>query len=278
MLDPRAQRLDVGADAMAIAIQALGDRGGGGTHGGTYAINADMDAHGPGSSPDHVIADRGWRRWFGLAFLALALIGLWQVPWLGWLVYPFRVFGTFVHELSHGLAAIATGGDFVRFAVSPDLSGVAHSAGGLRMIVASAGYIGSAVFGGALLVLHARLLSSRTLLFGLGVVFGLLCLLFVRNLFGVAAALAITFALGAAAMKLNLAMRDLLVDVLALQLILDGYDSLFTVFALSRQGGVRSDAETMADLTWLPATWWALIWMLVSTAILLAALRLAVRR
>jgi MFS family permease len=148
-----------------------------------------MDAHGPGSSPDHVIADRGWRRWFGLAFLALALIGLWQVPWLGWLVYPFRVFGTFVHELSHGLAAIATGGDFVRFAVSPDLSGVAHSAGGLRMIVASAGYIGSAVFGGALLVLHARLLSSRTLLFGLGVVFGLLCLLFVRNLFGVAAAL-----------------------------------------------------------------------------------------
>jgi hypothetical protein len=79
-------------------------------------------------------------------------------------------------------------------------------------------------------------------------------------------------------MKLNLAMRDLLVDVLALQLILDGYDSLFTVFALSRQGGVRSDAETMADLTWLPATWWALIWMLVSTAILLAALRLAVRR
>ena len=58
--------------------------------------------------------DRGWRRWFALAGLALLLIGLWQVPWLGGAVYPFRVFGTFVHELSHGLAAIATGGDFVR--------------------------------------------------------------------------------------------------------------------------------------------------------------------
>jgi len=94
--------------------------------------------------------DRGWRRWFALAGLALLLIGLWQVPWLGGAVYPFRVFGTFVHELSHGLAAIATGGDFVRFAVSPDLSGVAHSAGGWRVVVASAGYIGSAVFGGVL--------------------------------------------------------------------------------------------------------------------------------
>ncbi len=235
-----------------------------------------MDAPGTGSSPSGIGIDRGWRRWFALAALALLLIGLWQVPWLGWLVYPFCVFGTFVHELSHGLAAIATGGDFLRFAISPDLSGVAHSAGGWRVVVASAGYIGSAVFGGVLLVLHARLLSSRTLLFGLGLVFGVLCLLFVRNLFGVAAGLVITAALVVSAAKLSLAARDLLVDVLALQLILDGYDSLFTVFALARDASVSSDAQTMADLTWLPATWWAVIWMLVSTVILFGALRLAV--
>ena len=237
-----------------------------------------MDAFGSGSSPATTAVDRSGRRWFALAGLALLLIGLWQVPWLGWIVYPFRVFGTFVHELSHGLAAIATGGDFVRFAVSPDLSGVAHSAGGWRVVVASAGYVGSAVFGGVLLVLHARLRSSRALLFGLGLLFGLLCLLFVRNLFGVAAGLLITAALVASAAKLPLAARDLLIDVLALQLILDGYDSLFTVLALARQDGVRSDAATMAELTWLPATWWVLIWMMVSTAILFGALKLAVRR
>ena len=237
-----------------------------------------MDAPGPGSSPAAAPVDRGWRRWLALAGLALLLIGLWQVPWLGWLVYPFRVFGTFVHELSHGLAAIATGGDFVRFAVSPDLSGVAHSAGGWRTVVASAGYVGSAVFGGVLLVLHARLLSSRVLLFGLGLLFGMLCLLFVRNLFGIVAGLAITAALVLAALRLTLAVRDLLIDVLALQLILDGYDSLFTVFALAGDASVRSDARTMEELTWLPATWWAVIWMLVSTAMLLGALKLAVRR
>ena len=38
------------------------------------------------------------------------------------------------------------------------------------------------------------------------------------------------------------------------------------------------DAATMAELTWLPATWWVLIWMMVSTAILFGALKLAVRR
>ena len=219
----------------------------------------------------------GWRRWLGLALLGLALIGLWQVPWLGWLVYPFRLFGTFVHELSHGLAAIATGGDFVRFAVSPDLSGVAHSAGGIRIVVASAGYVGSAIFGGLLLAAHARLLSARSLLFVLGVGFALLCLLFVRNLFGIAGALAITAALFAAALRLPAGWRDTLVDVLALQLILDGYNSLFTVFTLARNGATETDAHTMATLTLLPATWWAVIWMLVSTAVLVTVLRLALR-
>lgn len=239
---------------------------------------APMESPENASGPSSDNARPRWRRWLGLTAMAFVLIGLWQVPWLGWLVYPFRVFGTFVHELSHGLAALATGGDFVRFSVSPDLSGLAHSAGGWRTVVASAGYVGSAVFGGVLLVLHARLLSSRVLLFGLGLLFGLLCLLFVRNLFGIVAGLAITAALVLAAVRLTLAVRDLLIDVLALQLILDGYDSLFTVFALAGDASVRSDARTMEELTWLPATWWAVIWMLVSTAMLLGALKLAVRR
>lgn len=234
----------------------------------------------PGTAPPTVaaVADRGWRRWLALAGLVLLLIVLWQVPWLGFIVYPFRVFGTFVHELSHGLAALATGGEFMRFAVAPDLSGVAHSVGGWRIVVASAGYIGSAVFGGILLLLHTRGLGSRILLFGLGLIFGLLCLLFVRNLFGILAAMVITAALIASATKLPLKARDLLVDVLALQLILDGYDSLFTVLVLARDSGVRSDAHTMAELTWLPATWWAVIWMLLSTLILFGALKLAIRR
>lgn len=218
------------------------------------------------------------KRWLTLLAIAVVLIVLWQVPWMGWLVYPFRLFGTFVHELSHGLAAIATGGDFHRFAVRADLSGVATSAGGIRMIVASAGYVGSAIFGGVLIALHVRWLSARTLLIALGVVFGLLCMLFVRNLFGIAAALAITTALLLAAIKLNEAWRDGLLKVLALQLILDGYNSLFTVLQLSREGITQTDAYTMAQLTWLPASVWAVIWMLMSTAILVGVLRFAMRR
>lgn len=219
---------------------------------------------------------RSWQRWLGLAVVALLLVWLWQVPGLGWVVYPFRLFGTFIHELSHGLAAIVTGGTFVRFRVEPDLSGVAVSSGGWRWVVASAGYVGSAIFGGILLALHARLLSARVLLFGLGLLFALLCLMFLRNLFGVVAALGLTAVLLAAGWKLPEAGRSWLVDVLALQLILDGYGSLLTVFRLSGQAEVRTDAQTMAEMSWLPAGAWVVIWALLSTLILVASLWVAV--
>lgn len=223
------------------------------------------------------VARTDWRHWRGLLLLALALIVLGQLPWLGWAVYPFRLFGTFVHELSHGLAAVATGGDFQRFSVQPDLSGLAWSAGGIRVIVGSAGYIGSAIFGGVLIALHARWMSARALLLGMAIVFGLLCLLFVRNLFGIASALVLTAAMMYAGLKLPEFWRDALLKVLALQLILDGYNSLFTVLRLSGAGDSQTDAHAMAQLTWLPAWIWAVLWILASTAMLFGVLRFAMR-
>jgi hypothetical protein len=145
------------------------------------------------------------------------------------------------------------------------------------VVVSSAGYIGSAIFGGVLIALQARGLPARVLLLGMGVVFAVLCLLFVRNLFGVASALVLTAALLGAGLKFSEAWRDGLLKVLALQLILDGYNSLFTVLHLARAGDTQTDAHAMARLTWLPASFWAVAWMLASTAILFVVLRFAMR-
>ena len=221
----------------------------------------------------------GWR-WgelLGLVALALALIVLWQLPYAGWLVYPFRLFGTFVHELSHGIAAVLTGGRFERFVVQPDLSGLAWSAGGVRWLVSSAGYVGSAVFGGVLILLAARGAASRVLLLGLGLALALLCLLFVRNVFGILTGLALAAALILAARRLRGAWSDLLLMVLALQLVLDGYDSLFTLFRLSARTSVQTDALSMQAATGVPALVWALVWSLVSTGLLGVTLRWAYR-
>ena len=222
--------------------------------------------------------DLPWQRhWATTLGLGLLIVLVWQVPWLSALVYPFRLFGTFVHELCHGLAAMVTGGYFHRFEVQTDLSGVAWSAGGIRMIVASAGYVGSAVIGGVLILLYQRLLSARVLLIGIGIVLGVMCLLFVRNLFGIASGLGLSAVCVLAGFKLGESWRDLLLMTLALQLILDGYNSLFTLFALARSS-THTDAHTMAQLTHLPASLWVLIWMLLSSFLLFHALRWSWRR
>jgi hypothetical protein len=219
-----------------------------------------------------------WRELLGLLLLGAAILLLWRVPWLGWLVYPFRVFGTFVHELSHGLAAVLTGGEFQRFTVSADLSGLAWSAGGVRWIVASAGYVGSAVFGGLLVLLADRGVSSRTLLLALGIGLALLSLLFVRNLFGIAAGLSLGVLLVVAGRMLRAHWADLLLLTLALQSMLDGFNSLLNVMVLSRRDDIQTDAHAMAELSGMPAMSWVLAWSLLSAVIVYASLRLAYRR
>jgi hypothetical protein len=218
-----------------------------------------------------------WRELLGLFALGIGLLLLWRVPGLGWLAYPFRLFGTFVHELGHGLAAIATGGEFHRFVVNPDLSGLAWSAGGTRWIVASAGYVGSAVFG-ALLLLLGRALPARSLLLVIGIGLALLCAFFVRNAFGAVTGLALAAALMLAAVYVRGLWSEGLLLVLALQLLLDGFSSMIDLFWLSTDGNVHTDAHTLAQLSGLPAPAWALIWGGLSAGVALAALRLAYRR
>ncbi len=224
---------------------------------------------------------QGWRQREIALVLGLGLVSvlLWHVPLLGWIFYPFQLFGTFVHELCHGLAAIITGGEFRRFAVHPNLSGVAFSAGGIRWIIISAGYVGSALFGSLLVLLSAWNAPARRVLIGMGVVLGLLCLLFVRNLFGIASGLAIAAALIWAGRTLSARWADGLLLFLAVQMMLNAINSLFDLVQLSTlRSGLPTDAEIMARLTGIPAVVWAVLWTAIALGCLVGSLRLAYYR
>lgn len=91
-----------------------------------------------------------------LVVAAVATLILSVVPFGGIITYPFRLFVTYVHETGHVLATLATGGRVVGMKVSADGSGVALSQGGVGFVVSSAGYLGSTLFGGLLLLLCGR--------------------------------------------------------------------------------------------------------------------------
>jgi hypothetical protein len=207
-----------------------------------------------------------------VAGASLLSVLLWRVPLLGLLFYPFRLLNTFIHELGHGLAAVLTGGRFERFVVYPNFEGLALIRGGNRLLVVSAGYLGSALFGGALILLSATTLAERTLLLGLGAFLGLLCLSFVRNGFGFLSGLLLAAGLGAAGWYLDDSPATLLFALLALQMPLAATLSIVDLLRLSvraPRAGRLSDAEVLAQQTRIPALFWALLWFLCAVAIVL---------
>ena len=86
-----------------------------------------------------------------LAFAAVFL--LWNSRDLEMIIYPLRLFVTFVHEAGHALAALLTGGQVREFVVHANGSGHAVTAGGNAALVLPAGYLGAALFGSLLFLL-----------------------------------------------------------------------------------------------------------------------------
>ena len=111
----------------------------------------------------------------GITTLIAALSAI-VLGWLGPLAYPFRLLTTIVHELSHGLVTLLTGGVFLRFVVFPDGAGMAYTAGGIRWLIIPAGYVGAALFGAALITLGRSHQRSRVALGVLGAALALLTL------------------------------------------------------------------------------------------------------
>ena len=194
-----------------------------------------------------------------LAIMA-AIILLWDTP----IVYPLRLLVVFFHELSHGVAALATGGKVKRIQLTGNEGGQCLTEGGWPFVILSAGYLGSMVWGGVILVLAARADSDRAVAMTLGIVLGIVTLVYVRNPFGFLFALATAAGFVAAASYLPEWGNDLLLKTVGLTscmyAILDIKDDV-----LSRSS-IRSDARMLAEATGIPTLMWGLLWILLAVA------------
>ena len=122
------------------------------------------------------------RRLGVFVLIGVRAVCFWHSPVLA----PLKIFVVFLHETGHALATVFTGGGVVSMVITPWESGYVEYVGGLPVVIASAGYVGSALFGGVLLLLAGRPRLATTTFTGLAVLFSLVTLWFVRNPFGIA--------------------------------------------------------------------------------------------
>lgn len=105
-----------------------------------------------------------------LLVAAVAVVALERfVPYGRYLLYPFTLLATWVHEMGHGLTAILVGGHFEKLEIFADASGLAHTsaAPGVRGALVSAGGLLAPPLVGALLLALARGPRRAALLLGL---------------------------------------------------------------------------------------------------------------
>jgi hypothetical protein len=227
-----------------------------------------------------------------VAFALLASLLLWNLPFGGVLLYPFKLLATWLHEGSHGLAMVLTGIGFEHMHIYRDTSGLAYGsteAGRIgSAVIAAAGYMGTPLWGAVLLVVtpNARLARWAMLLLAVLLVVTAATVIGtpVGDPFGPWAVGAIGAACAAAALLAPGRWRLAIAHFVAAQSCVNSILDIRVLLRPSQVVGGRiagaSDAHNMAEATFgTTATWavwtWAIVWLLWSLAVLYIALRLS---
>jgi hypothetical protein len=213
------------------------------------------------------------RRLALLAGFAIYFSVLWYF-WDSVLVYPLKIFVVLLHEWSHAVALLATGGTLDLIALDPYQGGATLGSEGNPFLYLSAGYLGSLVCG-ALIVTGSRSKRQVRPRFLTAVVGGTtiaLTLLSVRNPFGILFGLVFGTALLAASLKVPPLWNRRILLTLGLTSCL--YAILDIKSDILDRPELRSDARMLSELTGVPTVAWGLLWITLA----LAASALLLRR
>ena len=224
--------------------------------------------------------DRGsvWDFSAGLLLLQFVLIILALSHWHHPVLQPVKLLVVLLHEMSHGLMALATGGTVEAIHITPIESGSCHTSGGNTLLIISAGYLGSMFFGGVLLSF------SRSHFHCVVIYMVLAVLLFAAGLAVMEDEYSKRFTFMVAIGSLA---TGVLVPGVVSAVILRGIGTISCLYTLidiyndvlspsARDTNLQSDASVFADLTSIEASTVGLVWLVVSMIYFLITLKLSV--
>lgn len=248
--------------------------------------HADSRAGRAGRATLSTVADLARRQERALVLALLASLLLWNLPFGGLVLYPFKLLATWLHEMSHGVVMLLTGAGFSHLEIFRDTSGIAFAERGVgtpgRAAIAAAGYMGAAMLGALLLVLGQTGPRARAILASFAVALGLSLLFWVRNDFGLGAVAIGAVACLALARLGGERVSLFVVNFVAAQACVNAVLDIRVLFRpqLVINGEVVgvSDAHNMATASFGTPAMWAALWLVWSFITFYAALRIAYLR
>ena len=221
-----------------------------------------------------------------IAFWAIAVLSLFfaQMPIVGLLLAPVTQFTTMIHELSHAIVCIATGGFVTGLTIVGDGAGhggITNCQAGMPFFYTQAGYLGTAVFGSLLIFIGQYPRISKYILIFLGIAVAAASLILIGgNVFATGLAGVGSFLWGAAmsaflifcGVKLKPHTANLLLVFLGIQTAMNSFVGISYLVQLymgmTPSTAAWSDATNMETMTHIPAVVWSIFWFLSSIVML----------
>ena len=200
-----------------------------------------------------------------LNFIA-GFVAYFGAVWFLWdtaAVYPLKVFVVLLHEISHAIVAVATGGTIERIVLDPNQGGACYCPGGNAFLTLSAGYLGSLAWGGLLISAgQSKRLRSSWVTGAVGLLVVGLTLAYVRSTFGFGFGLAFGLALVIGAAKLSAAANQRVLLTLGLTSCLSAILDIKS--DILDRPELRSDAAMLGEITGIHTVVWGGLWITVA--------------
>jgi hypothetical protein len=205
-----------------------------------------------------------------LIISCIILIALMNVPTGRYVLYPFKIFSTWVHEMCHAIAAVLMGGRVTRLTILSNGGGMTNTsvngAAWKRGFVSSAGYPGTSVTGCILLLYRRSTLGPTIGTIALGLCMVLSCALIIRSTFGIVMLLTEGLFLLLSARCFPAVWLDNLYNFLAATCCLNAVENVQDLFAENYADGsdTMTDAHSVAEKWGFDYRFWAILWLLTS--------------
>lgn len=199
-----------------------------------------------------------FKRYISLLLIFVGIALLWNTI----VLFPLKIFVVFMHEVSHGLAAIATGGKIVEIEINRHQGGHALTQGGSRFWTLTAGYLGSLLWGGIILLLAARTHLDKAVSVLIGVCMVAISIGFGSNMFTYLFGVGFGVVLILLGLFLPEGVNDWVLRIIGVTSCL--YAILDIKSDVLDRSHLRSDARMLSEVTPLSTEVWGILWIVIA--------------
>lgn len=221
------------------------------------------------------------KSWFWQILILIVFFIVAVIFWDTLLIYPIKMLVVIFHELSHGLMAVAVGGKILNIQIDYRIGGycqVTLPPSTLGCIaIASAGYLGSLIWGGIILVLALRTNKDRWITSIIGIIILVITyyVFITGEMFGILFCLGFGVVLLITSVSLPNIFHDYFLKFIGLTnclyVIIDIKEDLIS------RTNVGSDADRIAELTGLPSIGIGIAWLFIAFIFLYFILKLGLK-